>query len=114
MRAGQEIVVGVAISPWSVALAHEEVNFENDSDVIRPSEVPKLEASLGEINKILGKIQGKQPSLFIKGHTDTMGSAEHNLDPYLIAALMLARRLLLRGDVVKASTASMTVPCSVP
>ena len=72
--------VGVAISPWSVALAHEEVNFENDSDVIRPSEAPKLEASLGEINKILGKVQDKKPSLFIKGHTDTMGPPEHNLE----------------------------------
>lgn len=32
---------------------------------------------------------------------------------YLIAALMLARRLLLRADVVKASPASMTVPYGV-
>ena len=72
--------VGVAISPWSVALAHEEVNFENDSDVIRPSEAPKLEASLGEIDKLLAKVQDKKPSLFIKGHTDTMGPPEHNLE----------------------------------
>ena len=72
--------VGVALSPWSVALAHEEVNFENDSDAIRPSEAPKLEASLGEIGKILEKVQDKKPSLFIKGHTDTVGPPEHNLD----------------------------------
>jgi len=71
---------GVAISPWSVALAHEEVNFETDSDVIRPSEAPKLEASLGEITRILGKVQDKKPSLFIKGHTDTVGPPEHNLE----------------------------------
>jgi outer membrane protein OmpA-like peptidoglycan-associated protein len=72
--------VGVALSPWSVALAHEEVNFENDSDAIRPSEAPKLEASLGEIGKILAKVQDKKPSLFIKGHTDTVGPPEHNLE----------------------------------
>lgn len=72
--------VGVALSPWSVALAHEEVNFENDSDAIRPSEAPKLEASLVEITKILDKVQDKKPSLFIKGHTDTVGPPEHNLD----------------------------------
>lgn len=72
--------VGVALSPWSVALAHEEVNFESDSDAIRPSEAPKLEASLGEITKLLDKVQDKKPSLFIKGHTDTVGSPEHNLD----------------------------------
>ncbi len=72
--------IGVALSPWSVALAHEEVNFETDSDAIRPSEAPKLEASLGEITKILDKVQDKKPSLFIKGHTDTVGPPEHNLD----------------------------------
>src|SRR5262249_54486150 len=72
--------VGVALTPWSVSLAHEEVNFENDSDVIRPSEAPKLEKSLAEIDKILDKLKDKKPSLFIKGHTDTMGSFEHNMD----------------------------------
>ena len=72
--------IGVALSPWSVALAHEEVNFETDSDAIRPSEAPKLEASLSEINKVLDKVQDKKPSLFIKGHTDTVGPPEHNLD----------------------------------
>lgn len=72
--------IGVALSPWSVALAHEEVNFETDSDAIRTSEAPKLEASLAEITKILDKVQDKKPSLFIKGHTDTVGPPEHNLD----------------------------------
>jgi outer membrane protein OmpA-like peptidoglycan-associated protein len=71
---------GVAIVPWSVKVPHEEVNFENDSDAIRASEVPKLEASLKAIlesiasHKELGSI-----GLFVAGHTDTVGSAEHNL-----------------------------------
>ncbi len=71
---------GVAITPWKVSVPHEELNFETDSDVIRPSEVPKLEASLQKIADTLtryteiGKI-----SLFVVGHTDTMGSTEHNL-----------------------------------
>lgn len=71
---------GVAIVPWSVRIPHEEVQFETNSDVIRPSEVPKLEASLKKVSELLmqhgelGKI-----TLFIVGHTDTVGSAEHNL-----------------------------------
>ena len=71
---------GVAIVPWSVKVPHEEVTFENDSDAIRASEVPKLEASLKAIlaaaasHKDLGAI-----GLFVAGHTDTVGSAEHNL-----------------------------------
>ncbi|MCC6558845.1 MAG: OmpA family protein [Polyangiaceae bacterium] len=71
---------GVAITPWNVSIPHEDVKFESDSDVIRASEVPKLEASLKLIrdalakHKELGKI-----TLYIVGHTDTVGSAEHNM-----------------------------------
>ncbi|WP_437679655.1 OmpA family protein [Sorangium sp. So ce131] len=71
---------GIALIPWNVTIPHEEVQFETNSDVIRPSEVPKLEASLRRISEVaaksaeLGKI-----TLFIVGHTDTVGSVEHNL-----------------------------------
>ncbi|MGK4006522.1 OmpA family protein [Sorangium sp. So ce1036] len=71
---------GVAIVPWNMRIPHEEVQFETNSDVIRPSEVPKLEASLKKVSELLaqhgeiGKI-----TLFIVGHTDTVGSVEHNL-----------------------------------
>jgi outer membrane protein OmpA-like peptidoglycan-associated protein len=71
---------GVAITPWNVSIAHEEVNFQTNSDVIRASEVPKLEASLRKVadalsqHKEIGSI-----TLYIVGHTDTVGSVEHNL-----------------------------------
>jgi hypothetical protein len=71
---------GIAVIPWKVSVAHEELNFETDSDVIRPTEVPKLDASLQKIVDVvskhtdLGKI-----SLFVVGHTDTVGSTDHNL-----------------------------------
>ncbi|AUX40924.1 outer membrane protein [Sorangium cellulosum] len=71
---------GIALIPWNVTIPHEEVQFETNSDVIRSSEVPKLEASLRRISEVaaksaeLGKI-----TLFIVGHTDTVGSVEHNL-----------------------------------
>ncbi|MFO0756624.1 MAG: OmpA family protein [Byssovorax sp.] len=72
---------GVAIVPWSVNVPHEEVNFESASDVVRPAEAVKLEASLAKINEVvkkqasLGKI-----TLFVVGHTDTVGSAQSNLE----------------------------------
>jgi outer membrane protein OmpA-like peptidoglycan-associated protein len=72
--------VGVAITPWNVKIPHEEVNFENDSDAIRASEVPKLEASLQKVKEALTKHKDLgNISLFIAGHTDSVGSAEHNL-----------------------------------
>jgi outer membrane protein OmpA-like peptidoglycan-associated protein len=71
---------GVAITPWSFSVPHEEVNFETDSDVLRATEVPKLEASFQKIKESLsahgdlGKI-----TLFVVGHTDTVGTEDHNL-----------------------------------
>jgi outer membrane protein OmpA-like peptidoglycan-associated protein len=71
---------GVAITPWSVNVPHEEVTFETDSDVIRPSEVPKLESSSQQITDVVSKHRdlGKI-TLFVVGHTDTVGTGEHNL-----------------------------------
>jgi len=70
---------GIAIVPWSFSVPHEEVVFENNSALIRPSEEPKLNKSLLVIQdaieryKDLGDI-----SLFIAGHTDTLGQPHHN------------------------------------
>ena len=71
---------GVAIVPWNVSVPHQEVNFATNSDVIQPADVPKLEASLKLITEVankhasLGKV-----TLYVLGHTDTVGSQEHNL-----------------------------------
>ena len=72
---------GVAILPWNVKVPHEEVNFQTDSDVIRASEVPKLEASFKKISEAVTKHKDLGPiTLFIAGHTDTVGSAEYNMN----------------------------------
>ncbi|HEY2409783.1 MAG TPA: OmpA family protein [Polyangiaceae bacterium] len=71
---------GVAITPWSLSIPHQEVNFRRDSSAIDDPEKPKLEASLVTITEAvkahenLGAI-----TLFIAGHTDTVGPASHNL-----------------------------------
>jgi len=76
--------VGVQISPWFVAIPHEDVNFKTDRFDIEPSEAPKLEAALPKINEALAKDKshGKQHAgitLYIAGHTDTVGSSSSNL-----------------------------------
>jgi outer membrane protein OmpA-like peptidoglycan-associated protein len=72
---------GVAIVPWSVKVPHQEVNFATNSDVIQSGDVPKLEAS----SKLIAEIAGKHAelgkvTLYVLGHTDTVGSQEHNLN----------------------------------
>ena len=71
---------GVAISPWSVDIPHELVNFQTDSDVIRATETPKLDASLKKIQEALAKHKDVGAiTLFIVGHTDTVGKPEYNM-----------------------------------
>jgi len=71
---------GVALTPWSVRIPHEEVNFAYDSARIDSSEEPKLQDSLDQIEKALERYrQISNVKLFIAGHTDTKGSAAYNL-----------------------------------
>ena len=73
--------VGVAITPWSVKIPHEEVHFETDKANILPSEVPKLKDSLARIREGIQRYKGLgQIQLFIAGHTDTVGTPAYNMD----------------------------------
>lgn len=71
----------IQLTPWQVEIPHEEVLFATASAKIAEEEVPKLEESLKRVKDALlryTEIKGVQ--LFIAGHTDTRGSAAHNLD----------------------------------
>jgi len=71
---------GVAITPWHANVDHEEVNFDTDSDVIKASEAPKLSATLKKIGELMGQNPtGGVPTLYVIGHTDTVGSTDHNV-----------------------------------
>ncbi len=72
----------VLLIPWFVKIDHKEVRFDTDKADLRKSEVPSLRESLVKIKEVLHKIEGKglgTVTLFIAGHTDTRGKAEHNL-----------------------------------
>lgn len=89
---------GIAITPWSLEIPHEEMNFETNSDVIRPSEEPKLEHSLKQIKDAIDRHENLGPiSLFIAGHTDTKGEAAHNLDLSRRRARAIARWFKAHG-----------------
>ena len=67
----QGFYAGVAILPWSVSIPHEEVNFQTDSDVIRPTEAPKLEASARKISEALAKHKDLGPITSTSSATPT-------------------------------------------
>jgi outer membrane protein OmpA-like peptidoglycan-associated protein len=70
---------GIAITPWSVFVPHEEVNFKTDSAQIDEPEKPKLEASYAKVTEALAKHADLRVTFFIAGHTDTVGDASYNL-----------------------------------
>src|SRR5450755_4560932 len=76
--------VGVEIAPWFVPIPHEDVNFKTGSAEIEPAETPKLEAAYTKLDEVLAKDKAHGSmhpgiTLYIAGHTDTVGSAAHNL-----------------------------------
>jgi len=84
---------GVAITAWSVSIPHEEVVFKTDSSDIMESERPKLEASLQLISAALAKHKDEfgRPTLFIAGHTDTVGASAYNFKLSQARAQSIAR-----------------------
>ena len=94
--------VGVQISPWFVAIPHEDVNFKTDKSDIDDDEAPKLEAAFAKLNEVLAKdaAHGKQHpgiTLFIAGHTDTVGNAGYNLKLSQARARAIAAWFRKRG-----------------
>jgi outer membrane protein OmpA-like peptidoglycan-associated protein len=70
---------GIAITPWSFEVPHEDVVFETDSAQVLAAEEPKLEASLRRIEKELPRAKNLGGvTLFILAHTDTVGKAAYN------------------------------------
>ena len=71
---------GIALTPWTVSVPHEEVNFASNSFKIGDGERSKLEASYAKIVEMVAKHASLgKVTLFLAGHTDTVGSDLPNL-----------------------------------
>ncbi len=87
-------------SAWYVPIPHEEVNFRTDSSEIDASEVPKLDAAFAKVQEVLAKDKArdhKNLTLYIAGHTDTVGNAAYNLKLSQARAQSLARWFRQKG-----------------
>ena len=83
---------GVALTPWSFEIPHEDVVFETDSAEIRASETRKLTESLARINSQLPRAKHLgNVTLFVVAHTDTVGTSDYNLKLSTRRARALAR-----------------------
>jgi outer membrane protein OmpA-like peptidoglycan-associated protein len=87
-------------SAWYVPIPHEEVNFRTDSSDIDASEVPKLDEAFAKVQEVLSKDKAREHknlTLYILGHTDTVGNAGYNLKLSQARAQSLARWFRQRG-----------------
>ena len=94
--------VGVELSPWFVPIPHEDVNFRVDSADIDAAEAPKLEAAYTKLQEVLAKEKehGRMHAtltLYIAGHTDTVGSDTHNIKLSQARARSIAAWFRQRG-----------------
>lgn len=72
-------VTNVELTPWSVTIDHEDVNFATNSAVIEPGEEAKLDASLARILEVVKRSEKfVKMRLYVAGHTDTVGSSAKN------------------------------------
>jgi outer membrane protein OmpA-like peptidoglycan-associated protein len=83
---------GIAITPWSFEVPHEDVAFATDSAEIAASEEKKLTASLRLIQKQLPLARRLgDVRLYVLAHTDTVGASQYNLRLSTRRALAIAR-----------------------
>lgn len=87
-------------SAWFVPIPHEEVNFHTDSSDIDAAEVPKLDAALAKVQEVLTKDKAREHkglTLYVAGHTDTVGNAGYNLRLSQARAQSIARWFRQKG-----------------
>jgi outer membrane protein OmpA-like peptidoglycan-associated protein len=88
----------VELIPWSVEIAHEDVNFATDSAVIEHGEEPKLTASLAKIADVVKRSEKfVKMKLYVAGHTDTVGPSAKNRKLSLDRARAIAQYLRAKG-----------------
>jgi len=89
---------GMRISPFSVEIPHEEVEFESGRSSIGASEAPKLERTMEAIQAALKK-HGTllELKLFVGGYTDTVGDKASNRALSLARAQAIGRWFVARG-----------------
>jgi outer membrane protein OmpA-like peptidoglycan-associated protein len=91
----------VLLTPWSVAVPHDEVVFETGKSEIRATEEAKLDAGYKKITDAVAKVRKVRPDLpvklFIAGHTDTVGGNADNRKLSLARARAIAAWYRDRG-----------------
>lgn len=115
------LATNVELIPWSVAIDHEDVNFATDSAVVEPGESGKLDSSVTKIAEVVKRSERfMKMTLYVAGHTDTVGPNAKNRKLSLDRARAIAAYFRKQGiklpiafagfgeEVLKVKTADST------
>jgi outer membrane protein OmpA-like peptidoglycan-associated protein len=92
------VASNVELIPWSVAVDHEDVNFDTDSAKIEPRETAKLDTSLTKIAEIVKRSDRfLKMRLYIAGHTDTVGPNAKNRKLSVARAIAIGKYFRSKG-----------------
>ena len=121
VAAADGAATNVELVPWSVEVAHEDVNFATDSATIEPGEAAKLDAAIDKIKDVVAKASKfMKVRLYVAGHTDTVGPSAKNKKLSLARATAIGKYFKAHGiavpivvagfgeDVLKVKTADNT------
>lgn len=119
--AADGLATNLELIPWSVTIDHEDVNFATDSAVIDSGESSKLDGSVGKIADVVKRSEKfMKMTLYVAGHTDTVGPSAKNRKLSLDRARAIAAYFRKAGiklpisfagfgeDVLKVKTADST------
>lgn len=89
---------GMRITPFTIEIPHDEVEFETGRAEVRASEAPKLEKTMGHIKDALAA-HGTLLTLrlYVAGYTDTVGSKSANRELSTRRARAIAAWFRARG-----------------
>ncbi len=91
----------VELIPWSATIDHDDVEFRTDSSTIDDGERAKVDASAAKIVEIVQRV-GKHMklTLYVAGHTDTVGPSDKNRKLSLDRAIAIGHYLAAHGVAV--------------
>jgi len=89
---------GMQITPFSIEIPHDELEFASGRAEVRPQEAPKLERTLALVREALAK-HGTLLALkfYVAGYTDTVGNTSYNRELSTRRARAIARWFRANG-----------------
>lgn len=95
------LFIGVEFFPWSFEIPHDDITFDTGRWDIKPDEQAKLDESAGKAIDAIRKFgRFADVTLYVAGHTDTVGATANNRGLSLNRAKAIAQYFRRKGVTI--------------